>query len=145
MSLRENLRVAPWCTFSSTGIVDFEEHSNDTVQGRQPMRIWLIGADASGTAALRQLQKNPTLQVIVSDTIARPRAVAERVIARVDYVEQVTSANVNQLARRVRAELILLDASASQRNLRQLSEGQVFAEALDAEIAVASTVPCLIL
>ena len=99
----------------------------------------------SGTAALRQLQKNPTLQVIVSDTIARPRAVAERVIARVDYVEQVTSANVNQLARRVRAELILLDASASQRNLRQLSEGQVFAEALDAELAVASTVPCLIL
>ena len=109
------------------------------------MRIWLIGADTRGTAALRQLQKNPGLQVIVSDTIAQPRAVAEQVIARVDYVEQVTSANVNQLARRVRADLILLDASAGQRNLRQLSEGQMFAEALDAEIAVASTVPCLIL
>ena len=37
------------------------------------MRIWLIGANKNGTEALRQLQKNPALQVIVSDTIAQPR------------------------------------------------------------------------
>ena len=69
----------------------------------------------------------------------------EQVIARVDYVEQVSSINVNQLARRVRADLILIDTSASQRNLKHLSEGQTFAAALDAEIAVVSVVPCLIL
>ena len=109
------------------------------------MRVWLIGADKNGTEALRQLQKNPALQVIVSDTIAQPRAVTEQVIARVDYVEQVSSINVNQLARRVRADLILIDASAGQRNLKRLSEGQTFAAALDAEIAVTSAVPCLIL
>lgn len=35
------------------------------------MRIWLIGADVAGSAALRQLRKNPAAEVIVSDSTAR--------------------------------------------------------------------------
>ena len=87
------------------------------------MRIWLIGADQAGERRpCANCRRTPGRQVIVSDTIARPKAVADHVIARVDYVEQVTSANVNQLARRVRPDLILLDASAGQ---PQLIEGEV--------------------
>ena len=51
------------------------------------MRIWLIGADQKGTEALRQLKKNPNIEVIVSDATDQPKAVTERVIAKVDYVE----------------------------------------------------------
>ena len=56
------------------------------------MRIWLIGANQAGTAALQQLRKNPDIEVIVSDTLERPQAVEKRVIAQVDYVESVTPA-----------------------------------------------------
>jgi FlaA1/EpsC-like NDP-sugar epimerase len=109
------------------------------------MRIWLIGADQAGSEALRQLQKNPAITVIVSDASDRPKAVADRVIAKVDMVENVTPVNINQLARRVRPDLILIDAGAAKRALGRVSGGQFFTEALQSEIAAASEFPCLVL
>ena len=109
------------------------------------MRIWLIGADQTGTEVLRQLKKNPTIDVIVSDAIERPKAVVERVIAKVDYVENVSPINLNQLARRVQPDLILIDASAAKRDIGRLSGGHFFAEALLTEMAAGSEVPCLVL
>ena len=109
------------------------------------MRIWLIGADQNGTAALRQLDKNPNIEVVVSDAIERPRAVAERVIERVHYVESVTPVNINQLARRVRPDLILIDRRAIQRAVNRVTGGVAFAESLQEEMAAASEYPCLIL
>ena len=107
------------------------------------MRVWLIGADQGGTAALQQLKKNPDIEVIVSDAIERPRAVEKRVIAKVDYIESVTPANINQLARRVRPDLILIDRGALQRAFSRLSEGFAFAESIQNEIAAASDFPCI--
>jgi hypothetical protein len=109
------------------------------------MRIWLIGADKIGSEALRQLQKNPAITVIVSDASDRPKAVSDRVIAKVDMVENVTPGNINQLSRRVRPDLILIDAGAASRAMRGVSGGQFFAEALQSEIATMSEIPCLVL
>lgn len=109
------------------------------------MRVWLIGADQSGSNALRQLSKNPAIEVIVSDAAERPRAVAERIIERVHYVESVTSVNINQLARRIRPDLILIDRGALQRSVGRGSGGIAFAEALQDEMAAAAEYPCLIL
>lgn len=109
------------------------------------MRIWLIGADQAGTAALRQLRKNPDIQIVISDSIARPKAVEQRVIAQVDFIESVTPLNVNQVARRIRPDLILLDRGAIQRAFARLSEGFAFAESIQNEIATASEIPCIML
>lgn len=109
------------------------------------MRIWLIGADQAGTVALQQLRKNPDIQVIVSDAVARPKAVEQRVISQLDFVESVTPLNINQVARRIRPDLILLDGGAIQRAFARLSEGFTFAESIQNEIAAASDIPCIIL
>lgn len=109
------------------------------------MRIWLIGADQRGTEVLRQLQKNANIEVIVSDTREQPKAVTDGVIAKVDYVEQVSSVNVNKLARRVRPDLILIDAGAEQRSIGRVTGGTAFSDALVGEIATASDYPCLVL
>lgn len=109
------------------------------------MRIWLIGADQAGVIALQQLQKNPNITVIISDSNEQPRAVTEKVIAKVDYVEAVTSVNVNTLARRIRPDLILIDPGAEQRAYGRMSGGMAFSEALNQEIAASSDYPCLIL
>jgi FlaA1/EpsC-like NDP-sugar epimerase len=109
------------------------------------MRIWLIGADQKGTAALRQMEKNPNIEMIVSDAIEQPRAVTDKVIAKVDYVESVTPININTLARRTRPDLILIDTGAIERNYGRLAGGLVFSDALNNEIATASDYPCLIL
>jgi hypothetical protein len=109
------------------------------------MRIWLIGAEQSGTEALRQLKKNPAIEVVVSDTIARPKAVTDRLIAQVDYVEHVTPFNFNQLARRVRPDLVLIDASAAQRAMGRVSGGIFLTEGLHTEMATISEFPCIVL
>ena len=69
------------------------------------MRIWLIGADVRGSEILRQLHKNANIEVIVSDAAERPRAVVDKVIDRVNYVENVTSVNINHLAFIVRSDI----------------------------------------
>lgn len=109
------------------------------------MRIWLIGADLAGSNALRQLRKNPSIEITVSDSTDRPKAVTDRLIAGVDYVESVTPMNINTLARRIRPDLILLDRGALQRAIGRVSGGVTFAEALQDEIAATSDTPCLIL
>jgi len=109
------------------------------------MRIWLIGAEQAGSEALRQLKKNPAVTVIVSDAIDRPKAVSDGVIARVDMVENVTPVNINQLARRIRPDLILIDAGAAKRAMGRVSGGLVFTEAMQSEMAATSETPCLVL
>ncbi len=109
------------------------------------MRIWLIGADQRGTEALRQLQKNANIEVVVSDAIEQPKAVIEGVIAKVDYVEQVSSVNVNKLARRSRPDLILIDPGAGQRKMGRVTGGSAFSEALMNELVTVSEYACLLL
>ncbi|GIV78533.1 hypothetical protein FKZ61_012660 [Litorilinea aerophila] len=109
------------------------------------MRIWLIGAGTKGTEALRQLQKNADIEVIVSDPTPRPKAVEEGVIGQVDHVEVVTQANINTLARRIRPDLILIDTSQENRHLGRVSGGQALSEALFYEIAATSDYPCLLI
>ncbi|GIK74924.1 MAG: hypothetical protein BroJett021_39120 [Chloroflexota bacterium] len=109
------------------------------------MRIWLIGADDAGSEALRQLQKNPTIEVVVTDMIEQPKAVTDRLIDKIDSIETVTQMNINILARRIRPDLILIDSRALKRNLSRLSGGMVYAEAFHNEIAAASDFPCIII
>ena len=109
------------------------------------MRIWLIGADMRGVQALRQLFKNQRIDVIVSDSSERPRAVVDGLIAQVDYVERVTTLNINQMARRIQPDLILIDAGALDRHWGHVTGGSALAEAMTQEMAAASEYPCLIL
>lgn len=107
------------------------------------MRIWLIGAGKAGTAALRQLRKNDEIDIIVTADNDRPQAVKDGILGKVDYVETVTSLNINALARRIRPDLILVDASMN--TLGRVSGGAVFSQGMLEEMAASSDYPCLLL
>ena len=109
------------------------------------MRIWLIGADRTGVSVLQQLKKSQAIEVVVSDVSERPRAVADKVIPMVDYVETVTPININHLAKRIRPDLILIDRGAAERMLSRITGGVEFAQSIQEEIAAASEVPCLVI
>lgn len=109
------------------------------------MRVWLIGADSEAVKALYQLQKDPDIEVFVSARSERPKAVAEGVIDHVDFVEHITPVNVNSLARRIRPDLILIDAGADERSYGRMTGGLVFSDSLMNEVAATSDYPCLIL
>jgi carbamoylphosphate synthase large subunit len=109
------------------------------------MRVWVVGAAYKGAEAIRQLRKNEDITIIVSDGSPNPKAVTDGVIEAVDYVETVTSANINTLARRIRPDLILIDSSAEGRNLGSMTGASNFTQALTNEMALSSEHPCLVL
>jgi hypothetical protein len=108
------------------------------------MRVWLIGAGQAGTEALRQLYKDEEIEVVVTATEERPTAVQQGILSKVDYIDVVNPVNINTLARRIRPDLILLDASAVG-NLGRVTGGTQLSQALIYEMAAASDYPCLVL
>ena len=109
------------------------------------MRVWLIGAGNIGTVALRQLQKNGAVEIFVSDPSDRPEAVLSGLIERVDLVENVTPFNVNEIARRVRPDLILLSPGIGEQGFGAVEGSKALSEALNYELIIACEYPCLIL
>jgi hypothetical protein len=109
------------------------------------MRIWLIGAGRIGMNALTQLEKNSDVTVIISDPSQSPPAVQQGLIDKVDYVTNVTPINVNELARRIRPDVILISPSEGEHSFGRLEGGRALADALNYEIASASDYPCLVL
>ena len=109
------------------------------------MRIWLIGAGRAGTAVLRQLKKNRGIEVIVSDPQENPKAVQDGILAKVDFVERITPVNINQVAKRVRPDLILISTGAGTQSYGNVTGGLALAEALNYEIATSSDYPCLVI
>ena len=108
------------------------------------MRIWLIGADQAGSNALRQLRKSPSVEIYVTDSSDRPRAVADGLLPGVDARDNVTPMNINTLARRIRPDLILVDRGAIQRSVGKVA-GPAFTESLAMEMGAASEFPLLVL
>lgn len=109
------------------------------------MRIWVIGAGRMGSSVLRQLQKNRALEIVVSDTQANPKAVQDGVLEQVDFVERVTPLNINEVAKRIHPDLILIATGSGMHSYANLSGGVAMADALNYEIATASTYPCLVI
>ena len=109
------------------------------------MRIWLIGADDRAIRAIRQLRKNREVTLFVSSPVEEPKAVREGYLERVDFVERVNHVNVNELARRIHPDLILVDPSAAARDYARVAGGTALSDELIRAIANAAECPCLIL
>lgn len=109
------------------------------------MRIWLIGAGTIGSVALRQLQKNPAVELFVSDPSAQPEAVRNGLINQINLVENVTPINVNEIARRVRPDLILLSPGVGEQGFGAMEGSKALSDAINYEITIISQYPCLIL
>ena len=109
------------------------------------MRVWLIGAGNIGTVALRQLLKNPAVELFVSDPSEEPEAVRDGLIERVDLVANISPVNVNEVAHRVRPDLILLSPGIGEQGFGAVEGSKALSDALNYETIVASDYPCLIL
>jgi hypothetical protein len=107
------------------------------------MRIWLIGAGPAGIEALRQLRKSEEIEIVVTAENERPQAVKDGLLGKVDYVDTVTSLNINSLARRIRPDLILLDPAMN--SLSRVAGGAIFNQSMLEEMAASSDFPCILL
>ena len=105
------------------------------------MRVLVVGAGPSGTAVIRQLQKNPQLEVVVLDAGERPYAIEQGVIDRVDIHEVLTPLSLDFVLAKARPDLILWTLATEDLALGQAPGVDVLAQALRDEVASISEVP----
>lgn len=72
------------------------------------MRVLVIGAGKLGIQVLRQLKKNPDMEVVVADPHDKPLAVAEGLLEKVDLRVHVTALNFREVLDTVDPDLVLL-------------------------------------
>ena len=76
------------------------------------MRILVVGAGNSGALVLRQLQKNPSLDIITCDPSDEPYAVRQGIIGEVDIQETLTPLTLAYILDQAKPDLVLLTTSS---------------------------------
>lgn len=72
------------------------------------MRVLVIGAGRLGIQAIKQLRKNPEMEILVADPHDRPEAIADGVIEKVDFRIHVTALNFQEVVDAAEPDMVLL-------------------------------------
>ena len=107
------------------------------------MRILVYGCGEAGTTVLRQLQKNPALDLITADPRERPAALESGLIDTVDIPEPLTPMNLDAIVAEWQPDLILLATTSSDLALGNAPGIDVMLDSLWTELATISEVPVI--
>lgn len=107
------------------------------------MRILIVGAGRVGTRVLRQLQKNPSLNVITCDPRPEPFAVQTGVIAEVDIQETLTPLTLNYIVAQAEPDLVLLTSASEDFGLGTAPGVDVMVDSLKRELTSMSKLPMI--
>lgn len=107
------------------------------------MRVLVVGAGHTGARVIRQLRKNPEIEIITADPHADAYAVEEGVIDAVDIQEAFTPLTVDYVLEKTKPDLVLLALATEDLGLGTAPGIDVLAQALRKEMASASDVPLI--
>ena len=107
------------------------------------MRVLVVGAGRTGARVIRQLRKNPAIEIITADPRADSFAVEEGVIEAVDIQEAFTPLTVDFVLEKANPDLILLAMETEDLGLGTALGIDVLAGALRKEMASASDIPLI--
>lgn len=107
------------------------------------MKILVIGAGHTGAQVLRQLKKNPGIQVVTADPRDKPEAVKQNIIPAVDYHEALTPLTLEHIVRQARPDLILWTSTTGDMGLGHAAGLDMLTSALQDEVALIADVPVI--
>lgn len=107
------------------------------------MRIMVVGAGKVGAQVLRQLQKNPSLDIVTCDARPEPFAVQEGVVSEVDIQETLTPLTLGYILAQVKPDLVLLTSTSEDFGLGTAPGVDVMVDSLKRELAAISEVPLI--
>ncbi|APG27855.1 hypothetical protein A7E78_08425 [Syntrophotalea acetylenivorans] len=107
------------------------------------MRVLVIGAGVTGANVLKQLQKNPAIEIVTADPRQEHHAVKEGIIDKVDIHEVLTPLTLKTVLDRTRPDLVLLAMAAEDMGLGKAPGIEILADALKQEISALSMVPVI--
>jgi hypothetical protein len=107
------------------------------------VKVLVVGAGRTGTRVIRQLRKNPEIEIITADPREDPFAVETGVIKAVDIREGFTPLTADYVLEQANPDLILLATATEDLGLGVAPGIDILAEALREELASASDVPLI--
>jgi len=107
------------------------------------MRVLVIGAGRTGARVIRQLQKNPQIEIITADPRQELYAVEQGIIDAVDIRETLTPLTLEHVLEKSRPDLVLLAMPTEDMGLGKTAGMDILAEALREEIAALAEVPVI--
>lgn len=107
------------------------------------MRVLVIGAGRTGARVIRQLQKNPQIEIITADPRQDLYAVEQGIIDAVDIRETLTPLTLEHVLEKSLPDLVLLAMPTEDMGLGKASGMDILAEALREEIAALAGVPVI--
>jgi len=107
------------------------------------MRVLVVGAGMVGARVLRQLKKNPRIEVVTVDPRDRPYAVEQGIIMDVDYHAELNTVELKETLSKVRPDLVLVTTSKEDMARTGVSGLEVLVTALRNELEATAEVPII--
>ena len=107
------------------------------------MRVLVIGAGRVGANVIRELQKNPAIDITIADPRPTHFAVDEGLIDKVDIQENITPLTIERILDEARPDLVLITMQPEDMGLGKSPGVEVLAEALHEQVAALSPVPVI--
>ena len=107
------------------------------------MKVLVVGAGRTGAHVIRQLRKNPDIEIVTADPRADSFAVKTGVIKAVDILEGFTPLTVDFVLEKAKPDLILLATASEDLGLGSAPGIDILAQALRKEMASASDIPLI--
>ena len=107
------------------------------------MRILVVGAGETGAAVIKQLRKNPRLELVTLDPRDEPYALAEGVIDTVDLKTPLTPLTVDEVMNKAKPDLVLLASTSEDMGLGEAGGIDVLTKTLRDEVKALASVPVI--
>ncbi len=107
------------------------------------MRVLVVGAGMVGARVLRQLKKNPRIEVVTVDPRDRPYAVEQGIIEDVDYHAELNTVELKETLSKVRPDLVLVTTSKEDIARTEVPGLEVLVTALRNELEATAEVPII--
>jgi hypothetical protein len=107
------------------------------------MRILVIGAGRTGARVIRQLRKNPAIEIVVADPRPELYAVEQGIIDAVDIREALTPLTLEHVLGQSHPDLVLLAMPTEDMGLGKAAGMDILAGALREELAALASVPVI--
>ena len=107
------------------------------------MRVLVVGAGRAGARVIKQLRKNPIIEIITVDPRADIYAVEQGIIESVDIQEAFTPLTIDYVLEKAEPDLVLLAMATEDLGLGQAPGIEILADALRKEVASDVKVPLI--
>jgi len=107
------------------------------------MRVLVVGVGRVGAHVLKQLRKNPGLEVLTVDPREEPFAVKEGLIPSVDYDAELTAVGLEPVIEAAGPDLVLVTTSREDIGRSGVPGLEILVEALRGELEATSKVPII--